>query len=204
MCAVRLLKFLGYILLGVLVANIIGLIYFKLETGGLFVRWELLESTIKPQHIILSNADSVFVLGEDAKYYSYKHSSCENMSNPVCYQWVKASTSYNFDSGLQNYSGCDPDVGFEDFSGKRIEHKYPPTNVAPPTECRFVYQLKPDGFEKTTVYYVLLANGELWMWKQTVGALEWLPIILIASFLGFIVGGVIGLRSIGSSNNYAE
>jgi hypothetical protein len=145
---------------------------------GAFSSWELLKGDHQFEKIITADNQTVWVQASDGKVYSWN----TNCYRENCNQWVEVKEIPKNDSEYS--SGTTIDIGSSCGTDDRVQNA--PGKVV---ECAKVIESMADF--GMTVYYALLDDDQIWMWKHSGSNIEFELIPLCGGFLG-IVAGIIG------------
>jgi hypothetical protein len=116
--------------------------WIRLESTGIFVRWQLLDSPHKFQHLTYANQNEVVAQAEDGNYYLYYSGTCDTTTDRKCGEWVEAPPGLEFDRLTKRIvqSGCKSAYDYysndTDYSySGLIQPRYPPQSESTPREC---------------------------------------------------------------------
>lgn len=171
-----LIKLISLILLavaGVWIAAIIMSQWFRLELSGTFVKWKLLEFPQSFQKIVNVDDFELRAQAEDGTVYSYTTEWKEWQPDPGYID--RGSSSISTD--------CEDLYWFE-----AVPSRYPQLEAGAPAQCGVFVRMHPTAGSVDTAYYVLLENGELWMWRHTRDPQQEILISLAGIFVGLIAG----------------
>lgn len=194
---VFLLGFLTLILfstLGVAIAFVAVSGWIRLESTGIFVKWQLLDSPYEFKHLTYANQNEVVAQAEDGKNYIYYSGPCDGVTNRKCGAWAGSPSGLEFDGLTKSIvkSGCksayeyyakDTDYNY----GPAIQPRYPPQGESTPRECVISLEHHPLG-GATLTYYVLLENGKVWKWILKATAAQYVATTLRWILVGLLIG----------------
>jgi len=176
-CLLELFFFVLFCILGIIVGIGIGYGMLILDAYGIFSSWELLNGNQQLEKIMSADTQTVWARASDGKVYSWD----TNCFRENCNQWVEVKEiPKDIDDWerLVISNSCTLGNGVRKAPGNVIE-------------CAHVVLSGPDF--GTTVYYVLMDGGKIWMWEHTNSSigLEVAPVFggffgLIIGFIGFI------------------
>lgn len=161
----------------------------KVDSTGIFVRWQPLNGQPKFEHIIYAHSWEVWAHATTGADYVYRTGACDKMT---CDQWIEAKTDYQFDPGMQQIirSGCSHSYQFYDDRGSftGVQPRYPPQDTANPMECVVAIEHNPYNGAESQIYYVLLDNGDVWMWKYIPDLQKEFILFFALPLTGLVVG----------------
>jgi hypothetical protein len=157
-----------------------------LQYSGRLVQWQLLESEQKFRQIVDASENGVWVQAENGKYYVYYSVFCKAV---ICGKWLETTSPsiFYFQSAKLITSGCKSTYEWFD----EVEPKYPPQKTANSLECAVVRWREPYNGAESLVYYVLLDNGDLWMWNHSPDLQITFWLLIACSLIGLSSGIVI-------------
>lgn len=187
---VKFITFLIFCAVGIWVGLKVLPVLIDLQHSGRLVRWQLLESQQKFQQIVDANENGVWVQAENGKYYVYYSVFCKDV---VCGKWLESTSPsiFYFQSAKLITSGCKSTYEFYGQGSDGVEPKYPPQKTANPLECAVVRWREPYNGAESLVYYVLLDNGDLWMWNHSPNLRTIFGLLIACSLIGLSSGIII-------------
>jgi hypothetical protein len=189
---VKLLTFLLCVVLGAWAGFKSLTVITDLEYSGKFVQWQLLESQQKFLQIVDTSEGGVWARAENGKTYVYHSVFCDY---EICGQWMQSTPPSEIDRLSEQLlrSGCDSSYRYYGKEFQSIEPKYPPQAAANPLECTVVEWHDPYNGAESLVYYVLLDNGDLWMWNHSPNLRQVFVLIIVFPLIGLLVGILVWL-----------
>ncbi len=161
---------------GVWIAALIMGRWYSLELSGSFVKWNELDSLQKFNKIVNVDDFELRAQAADGKVYSYTTTWKEWQPEPG-----------NIDRGSNAIStDCDSLYRFH-----AVLPRYPPPEAGMPVQCGVVKSMHPMAGSVDTAYYVLLDNGNLWMWRHTRDPQQEYVILFAGLFIGLIAGIIV-------------
>lgn len=174
----KLLALVIFAAAGAWVASLIMGWWYSLEVSGDFVKWKSLESPQKFQEIVNVEHFHLRARADNGTIYAYTTEWKE---------W-KPEPGDGENSGYQISSNCESVYGFAG-----VQSRYPPPEAVAPVECGISVAYHPLAGFVDMAYYVLLDNGEIWMWRHTRDPQQEIVIFLAGLFIGLIVGIIVWL-----------
>jgi hypothetical protein len=147
---------------------------------GEFTSWEILDSTLKFEHIVDANTSMVWVQATNGKIYLRK-SNCQSQSK--CDEWIEAP---NVPNDSHKNGGFVINKGNICPTSSSLPKKLPGETA----ECALGWTQSANGVGS---YYALLSDGTVWYWEVPIGSDTISIMVLISTIIGFILGVIIGI-----------
>ncbi len=185
-----------FAVLGGIIGHFSGKVIVSLYNQGFFTHWRLLKSPYKISHIVGTDGfDRILVQTDGGKHFFYFSDSGEafgqcDARKDRCEVWVEVESP-----SIEKWSQeSKTDCSFQDIDLWNSPSSPPPlVRTSDPIECTFVFSGSPSGGKHYRRYYVLLDNGQVWMWKIEHDAIDDYLIYLAMLILGIFVGGIYGM-----------
>ena len=160
---INLSTFILFSAIGIWIGMVANQAWSALERSGKFVTWQLLDSPLKFRQFVDANESEIWAVAENDKFYMFKSDFCTNTPGEACGSWQERDPHGEFDSGIKTIikSGCQAVYDYY-----LVETRYPPQTESTPRECIVTMAHDPFFGSMTLTYYVLLDNGNVWMWKH--------------------------------------
>jgi hypothetical protein len=184
--------------LGITLGILAVLAWVRVESTGIFVKWQLLDSLHRFQHLMNANQAQVIAQAEDGKYYLYDSYYCGGTTGRKCDEWVEWPQDQELNT-LRNTIVESECKATEDSSTNDLNYsnsakpRYPPQKESAPRECVISLEYYPTGGE-TLTYYVLLENGKIWKWIHKSPAMQYLWHLILFALGGLVIGIIIWVR----------
>ena len=202
------LTFILFSALGIAMGMLALAAWIRLESTGIFVRWQPLDSSLKFQHLPYANQNDVVAQAEDRNYYLYDSGTCDITTDRICGEWVGWPPDRQFNSFRDTIveSGCTSAFGDDtnDLSySMYAKPRYTPQNESAPRECVISLEYYPTG-GATLTYYALLENGKIWKWMHKSAAMQYLGHAVLFVLAGLVIGIILWFRFEILESNRAE
>ncbi|HXQ35108.1 MAG TPA: hypothetical protein VN843_13925 [Anaerolineales bacterium] len=192
---VKLLTFFLFIIIGIWLGFMAFQLWLRVDATDIFVRWQQLKGQQKFEHIFYAHSWEVWAHAITGTDYVYRTGACDEMK---CYEWLEAKSDTHFDLGMQQIirSGCQHSYHYYINSDplSRLKPRYPPQHTASPAECVLVIEHNPYNGAESQIYYVLLDNGDIWMWKYIPDLSGEFILFFAFPLAGLIIGIIIWYR----------
>jgi hypothetical protein len=161
-----------------------------LEYSGTLVRWQWLESRQKFHQIVNADQKGVWVQADNGKTYIYYSVFCDYV---ICGKWQESTPPSQIDLLSEHLlrSGCKAAYRYYGKEFDSVEPKYPPETAASPLECTVVEWREPYNGAESLVYYVLVDNGDLWMWNHSPSLRRLFGLFIVCPLIGLILGIIV-------------
>lgn len=187
---IKLLALLMFCAIGIWAGLRVFSVLTDLEYSGKLVRWQLLESQQKFHQIVNADQRGVWVQADNGKTYVYYSVFCDYV---ICGNWQESTPPSQVDQLSEHLlrSGCNASYRYYGKEFDRVEPKYPPQPAANPLECTVVEWHEPYNGAESLVYYVLLENGDLWMWNHSPNLRRLFGLFIVCPLIGLISGIIV-------------
>jgi hypothetical protein len=176
--------------------------WIRLESTGIFVKWELLDSPHSFQHLINANQIELLAQAEDGKYYLYDANHCDGTTGQKCGEWVEWPPDRDLNRFRNTIVESECKSAFDDHTNDvsyslYAKPRYLPQNELAPRECFISLEYYPTG-GATLTYYALLENGKVWKWIDKSPAMQHLGTAGLFALAGLVIGIILWFRFLNS------
>ncbi len=181
----RLVVFILFGMAGMMLGFAVTGYWVNLENSGMFVQWKLLDSPLKFQQFVYSNESEIWGYAENGRFYMYKTEFCQDTPGEACGKWIELDPHGKFVPEIKNVIGSGCKAVYDYYL---VESRYPPQTEASPLECMITQVHHPFFGTTGLTYYVLLDNGQVWMWKHKPDLINSFKITVYGTLAGLLAG----------------